>query len=83
MFMGGNMQEDARKRLISNLTVLQGYIREANCKILALEEVLKEARPIHYERYRRLAQIYESDPKTFYRLEDLAGLEEALRQDRG
>jgi hypothetical protein len=75
------MQENARKRLISNLTVLQGFIREANCKILALEDILKEVAPGRYGQYRRLAQQYESDPKTFYRLEDVAGLEEALRLD--
>jgi hypothetical protein len=81
--IGADMQEDTIKRLISNLTVLQGFIREANCKILALEEVLKDAAPIHYGRYRLLAQQYENDPKTFYRLEDVAGLEEALRRDHG
>jgi hypothetical protein len=75
------MQEDAIKRLLSNLTVLQGHIRAANIKILALEEVLKEGAPIRYERYRLLAREYETDPKTIYSLEDLAGLETALRRD--
>jgi hypothetical protein len=75
------MQEDAIKRLISNLTVLQGHIREANFKILALEAILKEESAVHYAQYRQVVLEYESDPRTFYPLEDLAGLQEALRRD--
>lgn len=77
------MQEDAINRLISNLTVLQGHIREANIKILALEAILKESAAVHYARYHQVVLEYENDPKTFYPLEDLAGLQEALRRDRG
>ena len=76
------MQEDAIKRLLSNLTVLQGHIREANFKILALEAVLKEESALHYARYRQVVLEYENDPRTFYPLEDLAGLEAALRKGR-
>jgi hypothetical protein len=77
------MQEDAINKLASNFAALQGYIREANFKILALEEILAEAAPVHYGRYRLLVQKYENDPRTFYPLEDLAGLQEALRKDHG
>ena len=76
------MQEKAVAALLSNLTVLQGYIREANVKILALEDILRATKPHHYVQYRQLALQYENDPKTFYGLEDLAGLEVALLQDR-
>ena len=77
------MEEEAIKRLASNLTVLQGYIREANFKLLALERVIQDLGGPHYERYRRLVLEYENDPRTFYPLEDLAGLQEALRKGRG
>ena len=42
---GGLMQDDAIKLLIAKLTALQGYVREANIKILALEEIMKETKP--------------------------------------
>jgi hypothetical protein len=75
------MREATVTKLISNLEVLQGYIREANVRILALEEILKEVLPVRYGQYRLLVQKYENDPKTFYPLENVSGLQAALLQD--
>lgn len=72
------MQEDTVKKLISNLEVLQGYVRMANVRVRALEDILTEIAGVHYERYRLLVLQYENDPSLFYPLEDVAGLQQAL-----
>jgi hypothetical protein len=76
------MEEEAITMLASNLLALQGYIRLAHIKICALEDLLKEVSPIQFERYRSLARGCENDSKTALPLEDLAGLQAALRRDR-
>jgi hypothetical protein len=76
------MQEATVERLLNNLFVLRGHIRTANIKISALEEILKELKPVHYERYRQLAREFESAPNLSYSLEDVEGLRKALLQDR-
>jgi hypothetical protein len=57
-----------------------GHIRQAHIKIRALEDVLKEAKPVHYERYRQLARQYEieSAPEAAFPLEDIEELRKAL-----
>ena len=77
------MQENTVNKIISNFLVLRGHIRDAQIKISALEEILKEARGNHYERYRQLARQYESESKFAYPLEDIEGLRKALLQDHG
>jgi hypothetical protein len=78
-----SMEEKAVTMLSSNLLALLGYIRLAHIKICALEDLLKEVSPLQWERYRLLAQSSENDSRTALSLEDLPGLQAALRRDRG
>jgi len=80
--MENPMKEETVTRIVNNFYVLQGYIREAHIKLLALEETLKESEPLLYERYRQVAREFESDSKSQFRLEDIEGLRKALLQDR-
>jgi hypothetical protein len=74
------MQESAVTKLLNNLLVLRGYIREANIKILALEKVIQDLGGPHYGRYRQLVRESESDSTIAYPLEDIEGLRRALLQ---
>lgn len=77
---GGEMNEEAVTRLVSNLYVLQGYLRDAHIKILALESLLKDTKPVHYEQYRQLVRKHESESKNEFPLEEIEGLRKALLQ---
>ena len=74
------MQESAATKLLNNLLVLRGYIREANIRILALEKVIQDLGGPHYERYRQLLHESESDPTIAYPLEDIEDLRKELLQ---